>query len=173
MSYRIRVRNAKGKDLQLFGNNEYPEEFIREIKKQGAVIDNDGCFRNFQVKEIRPIINSVEKYIKDAQKSWESSQDYAWEITQYRNERHDQKSVKSNSIFDFTNNVLPLNIHPNPKYKTGYDEAPIWFIMSSMIEDSLAFASLQLIYHINSSLERVSAYEYRLKRGEKIIIEGY
>lgn len=33
MSYRIWAKKDNGAYLQLFGNNEYPEDFIEELKK--------------------------------------------------------------------------------------------------------------------------------------------
>lgn len=63
MSYRIWAKKDNGAYLQLFGNNEYPEDFIEELKRQGCKVDEDGCFPDFKIKEIQPIINSINNYI--------------------------------------------------------------------------------------------------------------
>lgn len=47
MSYRTYVNN-----YQFLGNDEQSEDLIKELKKQGCKIDRDGCFRNFEIKEL-------------------------------------------------------------------------------------------------------------------------
>lgn len=58
MSYRTYVNN-----YQFLGNDEQSEDLIKELKKQGCKIDRDGCFRNFEIKELNPIIKALERYI--------------------------------------------------------------------------------------------------------------
>lgn len=58
MSYRTYVNN-----YQFLGNDEQSEDLIKELKKQGCKIDSDGCFRNFEIKELDPIIKALERYI--------------------------------------------------------------------------------------------------------------
>jgi len=60
MSYRIYVN-----DYQCLGNNECPDVLINELKRQGCKIDEDGCFKNFEIKELEPIIEALEQYIID------------------------------------------------------------------------------------------------------------
>lgn len=62
MSYRIYVNN-----YQCLGNGECPEVLRKALKSQGAKIykSKDYCFRNFEIKELQPIIEALEQYIFD------------------------------------------------------------------------------------------------------------
>ena len=79
MSYRIYVN-----DYQCLGNNECPGVLIEELKRQGAEIDDDYCFDEFEIKELQPIIEALEQYIRDV------------------NEFHLNNEYKPRSIADFS-----------------------------------------------------------------------
>ena len=64
MSYRIYVNK-----VQVLGNNECPKVLIEELKRQGAIIDEDFGFRNFKIKDLQGIIDALETYIRDTYKS--------------------------------------------------------------------------------------------------------
>lgn len=106
MSYRIYAYKENGDNFQLFGNNVCPDSFISELIRQGCEVDEDGCFEKFEVKEIMPVINSIERYIVNKSK----------EI----------KEVYGNSIYDFSsefdnyNDTLPLWLEIEMKIDYGY-----------------------------------------------------
>lgn len=89
MSYRIWAEKENGEYFQLFGNNEYPEEFIDELKNQGCEIDEDGCFESFEIKELQPIINSINSYIikvaENTKKYGDSIYDFSSDFENYKN----------------------------------------------------------------------------------------
>ena len=58
MSYRIYVNKS-----QWLGNNEFPEEIITELKRQGAEFDEDGIFK-FQLKDLEGLLEACELYVK-------------------------------------------------------------------------------------------------------------
>lgn len=62
MSYRI-YAICNGKEEQLFGNNEYPKQFLEELKRQGCIVDGESCFNKFKIKELAPILEAIDKYI--------------------------------------------------------------------------------------------------------------
>lgn len=62
MSYRI-YATCNGKEKQIFGNNEYPEQFFEELKRQGCIVSGDGYFEKFKIKELAPILEAIDKYI--------------------------------------------------------------------------------------------------------------
>lgn len=70
MSYRIYVN-----DYQCLGNNECPQVLIDELKRQGCEIDEDDCFRDFEIKELEPIIEALEQYIIDTN-NWALNKTY-------------------------------------------------------------------------------------------------
>lgn len=58
MSYRTYVNGT-----QIMGNNEYSINLINELKKQGCKLDEEECFENFELKELQPIIEALERHI--------------------------------------------------------------------------------------------------------------
>ena len=65
MSYRIYV-SMGDREMQLFGNNEYPESFLKELENQGLKFSNEEYwFEKFKIKKLSPIIKSIDEYIID------------------------------------------------------------------------------------------------------------
>ncbi len=58
MSYRMYVNR-----YQFLGNNVCPQDLIEELKRQGCEMDQDYCFRDFEIKQLEPIIEILEQYI--------------------------------------------------------------------------------------------------------------
>lgn len=105
MSYRIWAYKENGDSFQLFGNNEYPEDFIKELQRQGCEIDEDGCFSKFEIKEIQPIINAINKYIINVANNVKSR---GYSIYDFSSE------------FDNYNDTLPLWLEIEMKIENGY-----------------------------------------------------
>ena len=59
MSYKTWVN-----DYQIFGNNDYSEELINELKRQGMNEPDDDFIYSFEIKDINPVIKAVEKYLE-------------------------------------------------------------------------------------------------------------
>lgn len=70
MSYRIYVNN-----YQCLGNNECPQTLMNELKRQGCELDEDNCFKNFEIKELQPVIEALEQYIVD-RNNWTLNREY-------------------------------------------------------------------------------------------------
>lgn len=47
------------------GNNNLPEEIFDELEKQGAVINEDGICKYFEIKDLNGLILATEKYIRN------------------------------------------------------------------------------------------------------------
>jgi len=168
MSYRVRVINNNGKQMQIFGNNDLPEIVKAEFLKQGAVFNEADEFR-LVVKDVMGIINAIENYIKEESARFLKNKTIYDKKTEEMNEHYGNNSVKSNSIFDFTNDFVPSRENS----ELGYDGMPIWLILDCYIPSYIAFESYNFIKHISDSLERDGLYAWKLKEGEEIIIEGW
>lgn len=145
MSYRIYVNN-----YQCLGNNECPEVLMNELKRQGCEIDEDGCFKNFEIKELEPIIEALEQYIID------------------KNEWALNKSYNPGSIADFSDifekigcNGLTWNI----EYKT---------------ECGYLFITVNFLNAIKDDYEEYFDFEdkkhqikYKIKEGHHVYMSGY
>lgn len=55
MSYRIKIYNSNLESFQIFGNNEYPDEFFNWIRSQSISVDEDFCVYNLEDDDIQPI----------------------------------------------------------------------------------------------------------------------
>ena len=70
MSYRITARDYKlgveydGKGEvyhQVYGNNEFPNILSEYLISQGCELDGDGCFRDFEIKDIQSLLEVMVK----------------------------------------------------------------------------------------------------------------
>ena len=141
MSYRIYVN-----DYQCLGNNECPKVLIDELKRQGCKMNEDGCFHDFEIKELQPIIEALEKYIIDMNN---------WALN---------KTYNSVSIADFSDlfskpgsNGLTWNVQYN--MRCGYLFVTVNFL--NAIKDD---------YEEDYSGERII---YKIKEGHHIYMSGY
>ena len=141
MSYRIYVN-----DYQCLGNNEYPKVLIDELKRQGCKMDEDGCFHDFEIKELQPIIEALEKYIIDMNN---------WALN---------KKYNPGSIADFSDlfskpgsNGLTWNVQY--RIACGYLFVTVNFL--NAIKDD---------YEEDYSRERII---YKIKEGHHIYMSGY
>lgn len=143
MSYRIYVN-----DMQCLGNNECPKVLIDELKRQGCNMDEDGCFHNFEIKELQPIISALEQYIVDAND---------WAVN---------KSYWKRSIADFT------DIFEKDK---DYGNGLTWRV-SEYIECGYLFVTFNFLnaikgdYSVDFGGDRIT---YKIKEGHHVYMSGY
>lgn len=161
MSYRIELINRNNEELQVFGNNECPKIFLDEIKKQGAIIDEEDNFDKFKIKDIMPIITCIDTYVKELEIKFQEEKQYHDIEIDVENELYNLKKVYQNSIFDFTNDIYLRD-----------NAYPLWLQAEYKINCAYLFFSYNFIKHIEDSLDRVSLYEYKLKDGEEIFLKG-
>lgn len=143
MSYRIYVNG-----YQCLGNNECPTVLLDELKRQGCEIDEDGCFKNFELKELQPIISALEQYIVDTN-NWAINESY-WK----------------SSIADFT------DILEKDKDSGG---GLTWRIMEH-IEHGYFFITVQFLNAIKDDYE--VDYDdvrmiYKIKDGHHVYMSAY
>ena len=142
MSYRIWGYKEDGSCYQIFGNNEYPEEFIKELEKQGCEIDEDGCFSRFEVKEVQPLIDAMNLYMISQEKC---------------NKKHNL-----NSIFDLSKN---FNIEDDNNF-------PLYADIELLIDCGYMFVVHNFLQFFKDELYKVGLYNYKIKDNCKIMISG-
>ena len=61
MSTRLIVQNTDGYEMQLFGNNDVPNEIIKELEQQGLEFTQDTEYspRQWNINEIQPIVDII------------------------------------------------------------------------------------------------------------------
>ena len=148
MSYRIYVN-----DYQCLGNNECPGVLIEELKRQGAEIDDDYCFDGFEIKELQPIIEALEQYIRDI------------------NELHLNSEYKPSSIADFSN-ILQ---EKKEKYGNG-----LTWRLQEIAETGYLFVTVNFLNAIKEDYEEYfddederGRIKYRIKEGHHVYMSGY
>lgn len=153
MSYRIYVHTEKdGKKYQCLGNNECPEVLIEELKKQGCEMDEDNCFENFEIKELEPIIEGLEKYIEDT------------------NNWHLNRKYKPSSIADFSNIFEESKMSRN---------GLTWKIQQ-YLECGYLFVTVNFLKAIEDAYEEILDFEnerhnvtYKIAEGKHIYMSGF
>ena len=148
MSYRIYVNN-----YQCLGNNECPGVLIEELKRQGAEIDDDGCFDEFEIKELQPIIEALEQYIRDV------------------NEFHLNNKYKPRSIADFS------DILQEKKENIGNG---LTWRLQEISEWGYLFVTVNFLKAIKEDYEEYvddedecSRIKYKIKEGHHVYMSGY
>lgn len=61
MSTRLIIQNTTGDEMQLFGNNDVPNEIIKELERQGLEFTQDTEYssRKWSIREIQPIVDII------------------------------------------------------------------------------------------------------------------
>lgn len=142
MSYRIYVNN-----YQCLGNNECPKVLIDELKRQGCEFDVDNCFENFEIKELQPIIEALEEYIRNINE---------WTLN---------KKYNPHSIADFT------DVFEKSKQGNGLT----WEIQEYM-EYGYLFITANFLKAIKNDYEEIydkDRIKYKIKNGHHIYMSGY
>lgn len=168
MPYRIKVQNKMGDWYQIFPEDERPQAFLYEIRNQGAQINLDGSFI-CDVYDIQPIIDSIEEYIKDKQKEFNSPRALRTRIKMRQLEMDKGiYKVVPNSLFDLTNDFVPST----QKKNTGYDIEPTWRIVEKNATHWFLFTSFNFIKFIEGSIIRSDVLTFKLREHETIQIKG-
>lgn len=145
MSYRIYVNH-----YQCLGNNECPEVLINELKRQGCEIDEDGCFYNFEIKELEPIIEALEQYIKNTNE---------WML---------RRRYNPGNIADFSYLLEKENEHGN---------GLTWKIQE-LLENGYLFITANFLNAIKDDYEEDFEIEkhritYKIKEGHHVYMSGH
>lgn len=168
MAFRIKIENKQKNWYQIFPDDEIPSEFIAAIRNQGATFYEDGSFE-CEVYDIQPIIASIELYVKKLQKVFNTRNELRKRIEKHKKEMNEGVySVIPNSIFDLTNDFVPLT-HRND---SGYDLNPTWRIIELYGLYWPMFMSYNFIKFIEQSIVRTDILSFALKEGEKLRICG-
>ena len=145
MSYRIYVN-----DYQCLGNNECPKVLIDELKRQGCEMNSDYCFHEFEIKELQPIIEALEQYIKDMNE---------WALN---------KKYKPSSIADFSDVFEEKN-------RNG-----LTFKIQEYLECGYLFVTVNFLKAIKDDYEEDIDFDkeenriiYRIKEGHHIYMSGF
>lgn len=142
MSYRIYVN-----DYQCLGNNECPEVLLNELKRQGCRPDADNCFEDFEIKELQPIIEALEKYIIDTNKY-------------FLNRKYKPSSIADfSSVFEESKKGNGLTWKIEEYLECGYLFVTVNFLKA--IKDD---------YEKDYSKDRIT---YQIKEGHHIYMSGY
>lgn len=168
MPYRIKVQNKMGDWYQIFPEDVMLKSFLKAMKEQSAIFQEDGSFI-CEVYEIQPVIDSIEEYVKDKQKEFNSPRALRTRI-QMRQLEMDKGIYKviPNSLFDLTNDFVPST----QKKNTGYALEPTWRIIEKNAMTWIMFMNYNFIKFIESSIVRVDETHFKLQDGEKIRIIG-
>lgn len=179
MSYRI-YASIGSREIQLFGNNEYPKHFLEELKNQGCKIDEEYCFNKFKIKSLPPIIKAIEKDIID--------------IVNSRNERYKKvldryheigKEITDEDLDDEYSLVKTVTVDCYPtcnftnSYKDGIKDNNLTTRMLESFDCGYIFISARLLNFIGSkkyewgyNLEH-KCIEYKLREGVNLYFEAY
>lgn len=168
MPYRIKVQNKMGDWYQIFPEDERPQAFLKVMKEQDAIFQEDGSF-TCEIYEIQPVIASIEEYIKGKQKEFNSPRALRTRI-QKRQLEMDQGIYKvvPNSLFDLTNDFVPSTRKKN----TGYDIEPAWRIIEKNATHWFLFTSFNFIKFLEGSIIRSDILTFKLREHETILIKG-
>lgn len=168
MPYQIKVQNKMGDWYQIFPEDEMLKSFLKVMKEQGALFQEDGSF-TCEVYEIQPVIDSIDDYIKTQQRVFKTSDALRKRISIQKSKmRKGVYEVVANSLFDLTNEFVPST----NKGDTGYALEPTWRIIEKNAMTWIMFMNYNFIKFIESSIMRVDETHFKLQDGEKIRIIG-
>lgn len=168
MPYQIKVQNKMGDWYQIFPEDERPQAFFKVMKEQGAIFQEDGSF-TCEIYEIQPVIDSIEEYIKDKQKEFNSPRALRTRIKMRQLEMDKGiYKVVANSLFDLTNEFVPST----NKGDTGYALEPTWRIIEKNATHWFLFTSFNFIKFLEGSIIRSDILTFKLREHETILIKG-
>lgn len=168
MPYQIKVQNKMGDWYQIFPEDEMPKSFLKVMKEQGALFQEDGSF-TCEVYEIQPVIDSIEEYIKDKQKEFNSPRALRTRIKMRQLEMDKGiYKVVANSLFDLTNEFVPST----NKGDTGYALEPTWRIVEKNATHWFLFTSFNFIKFIEGSIIRSDVLTFKLREHDTVQIKG-
>lgn len=168
MPYQIKVQNKMGDWYSIFSEDVMLKSFLKVMKEQGALFQEDGSF-TCEVYEIQPVIDSIEEYIKDKQKEFNSPRALRTRIKMRQLEMDKGiYKVVANSLFDLTNEFVPST----QKKNTGYDIEPTWRIVEKNATHWFLFTSFNFIKFIEGSIIRSDVLTFKLREHDTVQIKG-
>ncbi len=156
MAYRTKVNG-----VQIFGNNDYYEEWAGFLKSKGIEIDEDGCYDG-EIDDVMEMFEVIDKITKTLIE-----------------ERH--KDVE-NGIKDFNNE--PLREMTDLSKSMWLDnKTPILMFNEQMIKNAYCFLPYQVYLAVQDKIEKTNECyikdgidwafcTYKLKEGEKIKVHA-
>lgn len=143
MAYRLYVINSKNETMQIFGNNDYPEEeIIKELKNQGLTFKES--FHDFKISNLQPLINIIKNYIENC---W-----YKYQEEKILNEKYDDcddciiNLFAGQSIADWTRNFTKKS-----KYK--FECSSLYTTTKSIVKLGKIFILFNLIEFLKDDLD--------------------
>ena len=156
MSYRTFIDGT-----QIFGNNDFFEEWKEFIRSEGIEIDEDGCYEG-EISNIMDMFDTIDKITRMLIK-----------------ERHEdvlkgKTDFKGNPLKELTD--LSGSIYLK-------DDVPLLMFGIEMVENAYCFLPYQVYTIVKTKIERVTGsykkdgvdwqfYVYKLKEGEKIKVRA-
>lgn len=155
MSYRTRIQ-----DVQIFGNNEYYEEWIDFLESKGIEVDEDGCYDG-EIDDLQGMFNVIDK------------------ITQRLiEERHNRVKKGEKSL-----NGKPITELADLSQSIWLDDkTPLLRYNIQIIENAYIFLPYQVYLAVENIIEETNEFyhgyknwafcTYKLKDGEKIHVSA-
>lgn len=163
MSYRTYVE-----EVQIFGNNEYYEEWIEFIKSQGISINSDEYYQG-NIRDFMGALSCIESIVLRINREREAFKK-EWEEKGIRL-RHPIQSY-----FDFTN--IPSEVEsqdPTDKYNNSLFDK-----LYDLLDNSYAFLPYTFFKACEDKLEQDHVFStdghfycFKLKEGETIHVEAH
>lgn len=156
MAYRTRVNG-----IQIFGNNDYYEEWADFLKSNGIEIDEDGCYDG-EIDDVMEMFEVIDKITKSLIKK--RHEDVVNGIKDFKNKPLREMTDLSESIW--------LN-----------NETPILMFNKQMIKNAYCFIPYQVYLAVQDKIEKTDERyikdgidwafcTYKLKEGEKIKVHA-
>lgn len=156
MSYRTKVNG-----VQIFGNNDYFEEWADFLKSKGIKIDEDGCYDG-EIDDVMEMFEVIDKITKSLIKK--RHEDVEKGVTNLMGNPAKELADLSNSMW--------LS-----------DDTPVLMFNQQMIKNAYCFLPYQIYKAVEDLIEKVPGqYEkdgvdwafctYKLKEGKKIKVHA-
>ena len=139
MNIRLYVINGKNEKMQIFGNNDFPDEFIDELRNQG--LEFDDCFHEFKIHELQPLVDVVKQDFERRWMKYKKGKDFLKKINEYNGE----------SIVDFTQNFINI---VTKEYKCK----SLYFNAYYILESGYMFILYNLIKFIMDDLDWINVH---------------
>lgn len=182
MSYRIYV-SMGDREMQLFGNNEYPESFLKELENQGLKFSNEEYwFEKFKIKKLSPIIKSIDEYIIDTVEKMNDRYKQLNAISLKMLKREPKDSDYENSGFNKVLTTIASDCYPacnfTEEYKLGKTHGSVTSTMLDIVNYGYIFVGVNLLrfigkenYHLEYD-KSLNHFVYELNEGVELYFEG-
>jgi len=155
-------------DVQIFGNNEMFKRTYEELKRQGAEWDEDGCFREIEIKDPQALIDAVDN----------DSLEYLKKVCSKNVWNEQKQSFEDKNFEDVHDSDLILSDYgdtlKNRAYtKNGEIRKNAWRIIGWWLEDKRILTGWNLYQAIKNDVEFGKDEKLKLKEGHKITARMY